>query len=253
MLATPVSSELQTFSAFSSPRLSPRIAELLCYLDGRPHIGAVARTDLFELLWCNERFARAFGTTPEALKRSSFHDVASGPVVEERRLLMQPALETGKPLAYSQVWNGVRSLTHVYPMEASDVLGHRGYFVMIEPLVLPETSEQDLGHLPLATIPHLGDLALLSRRQLEVLRLGAEGLTVEEMARELHRSDKTIDNHLRELYRQLKIHNRAQLTRHAVEHGILAFTRRQWFDLVAAAELNPANRARNPQMNDDPA
>jgi hypothetical protein len=73
------------------------------------------------------------------------------------------------------------------------------------------------------------------------------------MARELHRSDKTIDNHLRELYRQLRIHNRAQLTRFAAEHGILAFTRDQWFGLVAAADLHPANRARNPHMNDDPA
>jgi DNA-binding CsgD family transcriptional regulator len=250
MLALQVQPIMQTLSR---PEACPSVAELMAYLRGRPHIAAVARSDNFSLVWCNERFARGFGSTPESLVRSTFYDVASGPVVDERRVLMTKVLETGKPLAYIQVWNGVRSLTHVYPMEAHDVLGHRGFFVMIEPLVLPSTDEREFDHLPHARIPHLGDLAMLSRRQLEVLRLGAEGLTVEEMARELHRSDKTIDNHLRELYRQLRIHNRAQLTRFAAEHGILAFTRDQWFGLVAAADLHPANRARNPHMNDDPA
>jgi DNA-binding CsgD family transcriptional regulator len=248
MLRVPV--QMQTISQTDA---CPTVTDLMAYLRGRPQIAAVARSDNFSLVWCNERFARAFGSSPEALVRSTFHDVASGPVVDERRTIMNRALETGKPLAYIQLWNGVRSLTHVYPMQADDTLGHRGFFVMIEPLVLPATDAREFDHLPHARIPHLGELALLSRRQLEVLRLGAEGLTVEEMARELHRSDKTIDNHLRELYRQLRIHNRAQLTRFAAEHGILAFTREQWFALVAAADLHPANRARNPHLNDDPA
>lgn len=230
-----------------------RVADHMAYLEHRPHISALARDDQTRMLWCNEKFARALNSTPGSLVNSSFKDVAGISVVDERLAIMHRVLITQQPQRYIQVWAGVRSLTHVHPMSDIDVFGKRGWFITIEPLVLPAESEDDFKDVPRSKIPHLGDLALLSRRQLEVLRLAAEGLTVDEMAVQLHRSDKTVDNHLRELYKHLKMHNRAQVTRLAAEHGILAFGRREWFDLVAVAELNPANRARNPNMSDDPA
>ncbi len=229
------------------------VRDHMAYLEHRPHISALARDDQTRLLWCNARFARALNSTPTALINTRFQDVAGTTVVDERLSIMQRVLQTQQPLRYLQVWAGVRSLTHVHPLLETDIFGKRGWFITIEPLVLPAASEDDFKDVPRSRVPHLGDLALLSRRQLEVLRLAAEGLTVDEMAAELHRSDKTVDNHLRELYKHLNMHNRAQVTRFAAEHGILAFGRQEWFELVAAAELNPANRARNPNMSDDPA
>lgn len=229
------------------------VREHMTYLEHRPHISALARDEQTKLLWCNERFARALNSTAKGLLNTSFLDVAGTTVVDERLMIMQHVLRTQQPVRYIQVWAGVRSLTHVHPLSETDVFGKRGWFVTIEPLVLPSENEDDFKDVPRSKIPHLGHLASLSRRQLEVLRLAAEGLTVDEMAKELHRSDKTVDNHLRELYKHLDAHNRAQVTRFAAEHGILAFGRQEWFDLVAAADLHAANRARNPNINDDPA
>lgn len=230
-----------------------RVRDHMAYLEFRPHISALARDEQTKLLWCNDRFARALNSTPEALLHTSFNDVAGDSVVEERVSIMNRVLQTGQPLRYLQVWAGVRSLTHVHPLAESDVFGTRGWFITIEPLVLPAENQDDFKHVPRSKIPHLGPLAILSRRQLEVLRLAAEGLTVDEMAKELHRSDKTVDNHLRELYKHLDAHNRAQVTRFAAEHGILAFARQEWFDLIAAADMHAANRSRQLNANDDQA
>ena len=240
-------------SAIGAAKPTMLVRDHMAYLQHRPHISALARDENTKLLWCNERFARALNTTPQALVKTSFHDVAGESVVEERVSIMNRVLHTGQPLRYLQVWAGVRSLTHVHPLSESDVFGTRGWFITIEPLVLPAENEDDFKDVPRSKIPHLGPLAILSRRQLEVLRLAAEGLTVDEMAKELHRSDKTVDNHLRELYKHLDTHNRAQVTRFAAEHGILAFGRQEWFDLVSAADLHAANRAKNPHSSDDPA
>jgi DNA-binding CsgD family transcriptional regulator/tetratricopeptide (TPR) repeat protein len=61
----------------------------------------------------------------------------------------------------------------------------------------------------------------LTRRELEVLRLVAEGLTTPEVAERLVLSTRTVENHLRSIYGKLDVSTRAAATRIAVEHGLL--------------------------------
>ncbi|GAB3651019.1 transcriptional regulator [Glycomyces tarimensis] len=60
----------------------------------------------------------------------------------------------------------------------------------------------------------------LSDRETEVLRLVAKGLTYKEIAARLFLSHRTVQNHVQRTLSKLQLHNRAQLVRYAIEHGI---------------------------------
>jgi DNA-binding NarL/FixJ family response regulator len=62
--------------------------------------------------------------------------------------------------------------------------------------------------------------AALTRREREVLRLVAAGLTTNEMAERLFISAYTIETHRRNLLQKLDLKNTAGLVRYAIEHGL---------------------------------
>jgi len=66
-----------------------------------------------------------------------------------------------------------------------------------------------------------GALSLLSPRELQVMRLLAQGATVRECAESLQVSESTIDNHKSRLMKKLKIHKTSELTVRAVREGLI--------------------------------
>jgi len=62
----------------------------------------------------------------------------------------------------------------------------------------------------------------LTRRELEVLRLTAEGYSVRQVAAMLFLSAKTVDAHKVNLMRKLHIHNKAHLVQYAFRNNILS-------------------------------
>jgi DNA-binding NarL/FixJ family response regulator len=61
----------------------------------------------------------------------------------------------------------------------------------------------------------------LTRRQLEILLLIAEGLSAKEMSFRLSVSEKTIEFHKKKICDRLDIHTTAGLTRYAIRHGLI--------------------------------
>jgi ATP/maltotriose-dependent transcriptional regulator MalT len=61
----------------------------------------------------------------------------------------------------------------------------------------------------------------LTAREIEVLRLLAEGLTNAEIARRLVISRRTVDWHLSSIYGKLDVSSRSAATRHAIDHGLV--------------------------------
>ena len=81
-------------------------------------------------------------------------------------------------------------------------------------------SVREFTHLPVSNSdlsPHN-----LTRRELEVLRLTAEGHSVRQVAAMLVLSAKTVDAHKVNLMRKLHIHNKAHLVQYAFRHGVIS-------------------------------
>jgi DNA-binding NarL/FixJ family response regulator len=62
---------------------------------------------------------------------------------------------------------------------------------------------------------------LISKREEEVLRLVATGVSIPEAARRLYISTKTVKNHLSSIYQKLDSHDRAQAVLKAVRMGLI--------------------------------
>jgi DNA-binding CsgD family transcriptional regulator len=62
--------------------------------------------------------------------------------------------------------------------------------------------------------------ARLTQRELEVLRLVAQGLTDAAVAEQLYISPRTVSQHLQSIYGKLNVSSRSAATRFAVEHGL---------------------------------
>jgi DNA-binding NarL/FixJ family response regulator len=74
----------------------------------------------------------------------------------------------------------------------------------------------------------------LTRRELEILRLVAEGHSNSQLAKMLWVTEQTVKFHLSNIYRKLEVANRTEASRWAQVHGLL--------DQRAAAEPPPALR-----------
>jgi predicted ATPase/DNA-binding CsgD family transcriptional regulator len=66
-----------------------------------------------------------------------------------------------------------------------------------------------------------GALAGLTARELQVLRLVADGATTRGISEQLFISAKTADNHIQHIYTKLGVTNRAAATRWAMEHEVV--------------------------------
>ena len=61
----------------------------------------------------------------------------------------------------------------------------------------------------------------LTAREVEVLKLVAEGMTNARIAQELYLSPRTVHRHLNSVYRKIGTNSRASAARFATEHGLL--------------------------------
>ncbi|MGG6314224.1 response regulator [Paenibacillus macerans] len=75
-----------------------------------------------------------------------------------------------------------------------------------------------LQEFPLAK-KETGEGPPLTAREREILGWVAQGMTNREIAGELHISDQTVKNHLKNILHKLHLENRVQLTRYALEQG----------------------------------
>ncbi len=77
-------------------------------------------------------------------------------------------------------------------------------------------------------LPHAGkavdELDGLTPREMEVLKLIAEGKTSREIATELVISPKTVDRHRENLMSKLDLHSRVALVKYAIQRGLLGAT-----------------------------
>jgi DNA-binding NarL/FixJ family response regulator len=79
----------------------------------------------------------------------------------------------------------------------------------------------ELGETQKPTVASAAYPAGLTEREVEVLRLVAQGLTDAQVAERLVLSAHTVHAHLRSIYGKLEVSSRAAATRFAVDHGLI--------------------------------
>ena len=97
-----------------------------------------------------------------------------------------------------------------------------------QPVFTPELAGLVLGEYrrlagPVSQLPSASQLPpepRLTDRETEILRLVAKGLTYPQIAARLTLSTRTVQNHVRNTLTKLQLHNKAQLVRYALEHGV---------------------------------
>jgi two-component system nitrate/nitrite response regulator NarL len=62
----------------------------------------------------------------------------------------------------------------------------------------------------------------LTKREIEIIKLVAKGLTNQEIGNQLFISHRTVDTHRRNMMTKLDLHNAAALTNYAAQNGLLA-------------------------------
>jgi DNA-binding NarL/FixJ family response regulator len=61
----------------------------------------------------------------------------------------------------------------------------------------------------------------LTTRELQLLAMIARGLVAKEIAHEVHISEKTVRNHISNIYRKLGIFDRSQIVLYAIKKGLV--------------------------------
>jgi DNA-binding NarL/FixJ family response regulator len=70
---------------------------------------------------------------------------------------------------------------------------------------------------PYTVTPVAGSLATLTPRELQILKLVAEGKSDKDMAKALFRTEKTVQKHRASLMAKLGLHGTAALTSYAIQ------------------------------------
>ena len=117
----------------------------------------------------------------------------------------------------------------MWPLDPA-AFGHPGYFVIMSRLNEPIPTGPEAGGVRFTRSADLGDLGVLSPRELEIYYYLAAGMTAGDIAQALHRSEKTIGRHVENIHRKMLYSSRAELVRDAVQRGLIAFTGKEWLD-----------------------
>lgn len=195
-----------------------------------PQMFALAVAESLRYIWYNDEYARFFERRLGTRHAASLSDTLPTRAVEERVAYWQRIVRGEVPNEYCQLFDGSRRLTRVWPLDPV-ACGTPGWFIVCTPEIV---RNPDRTRLPFVHTSDMGDLSILSTRELVALRLVGEGLNANECAEVEHRSAKTIENQIAAVYNKLNIGNRAELVRLVCERGLLAFTREEWAEIVGA-------------------
>lgn len=148
--------------------------------------------------------------------------------VAQRLILLQNIRDGGEPRGIRTIWRGYQQVTWITLIqdEPEDVPGGgekpKERFLCITRRVSADTTTEIPGGVEVvdSNVMRLGTLDVLSARELEVLALIGQGLSLKEIASVLHRSYKTVDNHRAAIGAKLKVDDRVKLAEIARRAGL---------------------------------
>lgn len=205
-------------------------------LVSEPETGVGIITVEGQVLFLNLQAARIFhgpDAKPADYLGKFWRDLHPPEWVDERLTLLQRVLVSGRPLMMRTIWRGYQQHTWIHHIEADEPEAMEDgepsqpmpdRFLTITRRVGSDDEKEELTSSKYefveSQVADLGPLESLTPRELEVLALIGQGLTLKEVAQVLHRSFKTIDNHRQSIGTKLKVEDRVQLAEVARRAGL---------------------------------
>lgn len=176
------------------------------------------------VLFANDRAAEHVGLDrAAAMQGATIEEVCEAEYAQERLALIREVIDRNTPLAVEGMTRGRWYRTVMRPLPAPEQ--PTGLALLVHIPVPPRREGERVSHpdyeVYRATIDDYGPLESLTARELEVLRLIAQGNTTAEVARLLHRSVKTVEWHRVSLGTKLDVSNRVELARIAIRAGLV--------------------------------
>jgi DNA-binding CsgD family transcriptional regulator len=147
--------------------------------------------------------------------------------VSERLKVLRAMLVHDKPVLMRTIWRGFQQFTWITRIER-EVDAEAAEPELFLTITRRAASDEEAERLRPKSdyeevesgVMRLGRLDTLSARELEVIALLGQGLSVKEVAGILHRSEKTIDNHRSHIHEKLRVGDRVALAEIARRAGL---------------------------------
>ncbi|MEZ6242269.1 MAG: LuxR C-terminal-related transcriptional regulator [Phycisphaerales bacterium] len=169
--------------------------------------------------FANRKTAQLFlAAEPEDVVGKKLGDLFPADWSEERLQILRRIADTGQPVVLRSIRRGTQIQSAMRLLECD----HGDKCI----LVITHEGEHDIpdrdGEFEIieSKTADLGPLDVLTRRELEVLALIKHGMTLDQIAKILHRSRKTIDNHRQSIARKLGESSRVRLAQIAESAGL---------------------------------
>ncbi|MBU6413773.1 MAG: hypothetical protein KGS45_09880 [Planctomycetes bacterium] len=146
--------------------------------------------------------------------------------VTQRLALLRTIRDGGEPRGIRTIWRGFQQVTWITLIEDEEdgptSAPAKERFLCITRRISADSTVDIPGGVEIvdSNVMRLGPLDVLSARELEVLSLIGQGLSLKEIASVLHRSYKTVDNHRAAIGAKLKVDDRVKLAEIARRAGL---------------------------------
>ena len=183
-------------------------------LSQTPGVGVSITDAEGNLVFVNDTTQALFSeSTQIAYEGKTIADFHPPEFVVERLAMIQRVLKEGKPLAIRHIYHGRRIESTIWPIRDHSPPFNRVIVVSREaPHELDAPSlGPDIIETATTNYIDLGPLDILSKRELEVLVLLGNGLSVPRAAALLHRSPKTIERHKASIGKKLQLKGQAEM------------------------------------------
>lgn len=183
-------------------------------------------------LWANPQAVRIFHGaeyTPEMIIGRPWSEFFPAEWIAERIALLRRVQETQQPILLRTIWRGFQHISWIHPIPGDDGDGAGHEPLPPRFLVITRRVEGDVFELAgrgstadvhESDVANLGPLNVLSPRELEILALIGQGMSIKEIASILGRSVKTIENHRTSIGDKLKVDDRVHLAEIARRAGL---------------------------------
>lgn len=236
---------VQTFAAMLAQQeqaIPPRpTAETLAQVMGvvvrLPGIFAAMYDDSGTYRWVCARFGAELGIDASRLIGQRFADLFSSGWSQERLELLQETLRLGMPIPTIEIFRGRRVESLVVPVNDAQPRPAVVYMGRFAPVTRPNPGDPRYEAVRQLQHADWGPLAVLTQRELEVLRHISRGLENDEIAAAIHRTKRAVEWHIKHLYEYLGCRSRVELFRYGIEAGLVAIDDAHWARMLADRQL----------------